>query len=314
MNARIFHGALMSLALAAGCGELDPLTALEKATYAEAAESSSDALTSTPAEDGSQTSGQVERVLAVQDCSLAAAETRVRGACDRNQDGTVDQDEQAALEQDFPNAGGGFGPPPEDGAGRPPRAAMGVGGPPPEGAQPPRGARECTGAVSVDELAENPPPAPPRGHRGQGWRKLLFLYDEDTPGTLETEEEAALNSDLTAGCEARNSLLLDRFDVDEDGTLSDAEAQTAQETFTAERTARVSAALAAADADADGSLTCDEQRSMHDLHHAQREADRAAFDADGDGALNDEEKAALRSELRSRVRAGLLPGEPPPPA
>jgi len=152
-----------------------------------------------------------------------------------------------------------------------------------------------------------------RGHGRGGERveRLLFIYDVDGDGTLSEAEQAEVQADLAARCEARQAALLAEFDADDDGALSEAELEAARAAHEAEREARHEDMLAEFDADGDGVLIREEHDAAHEARRAEAEAARAAleaqFDADGDGTLSDAELAALREERRARIRSGERP-------
>lgn len=323
---------LVLTALASACGSQSALSSLQKAAYVAAGQATSAAgLSESPSAEGS-TSNTAEADVSggelIQDCTVAGAQQRVQRECDTDGDGQMGPHEQAALDEEMGGAEGSGPPSAEELLARatdgpppmPPGGGGGEGGGPGGGGHGPRGEGghggpgfQCEGPVAVADAT--PPSRPPRGHRGQGWRQLAFIYDADNSRSLDDTEEAALNADLSSGCEARNTRLLTTYDTDADGVLSEVETQAAVDTFAAARTARFSEAVAAADADTDGQLTCEEQdamhRARHEAMHAQREEFTAQFDADGDGTLSDSEKTALREALRERIRQGLLPGEEP---
>ncbi|MBI5494941.1 MAG: hypothetical protein HY904_07915 [Deltaproteobacteria bacterium] len=314
----------LSALLGSGCAAVDTLTALQKATYAEATDSTShDALGSAPTNDGSATETEATDLPPLlQDCTLPAAERRVRDRCDTNGDGTMDADEEAALEEQFPREGGGGGGGagqgpgrhggggmgmPGEGGGAGPGAGGGQGGPRP-GEGGPHGEPQCQGPMVIADMTAHPPRRGPP--RPEGWHKLMFIYDADDSRTLDQDERATLEDDLRAGCQARNANLLTRFDTDGDGTLSDAETQAARDAMHQQRLADITADLTAADADADGSLSCDEQRAFREARRAEHMQQRAQFDTNGNHRMDDNERAALRAAVRARIRAGELPGGP----
>jgi hypothetical protein len=142
----------------------------------------------------------------------------------------------------------------------------------------------CTPPVASDVVHDHPPHGP---------RHLVALYDADASGDLSDEELAALQADVTAGCEAKRVAALAAFDADGNGELSQAE----WDALTTAKRAEREAAHAARDLDGDGEVSRAERE-------AARAADIAEFDTDGDGALSDEEQAAMRTALQALVRAG----------
>lgn len=134
---------------------------------------------------------------------------------------------------------------------------------------------------------------PPHG-RGH----LAPVYDADESRSLDDTELAALQADVTAGCTARNAALITDFDEDGDGLLSQAEWDAAR----AARRAAHEEERAGLDTDGDGEISSEE-------HDAARAALIATWDADGSGDLDEDERAAMRTDLQALVRAG----EPLPP-
>ena len=158
----------------------------------------------------------------------------------------------------------------------------------------------------------------PRGERGEHMNVVLNAYDVDGDGALSDEEQATLEADLVAGCEARRAALIEAFDADGDGALSEEERATAQEAIAAEReaerAAREASLLESYDADGDGELSHEERHAAHDAERAAREAAQVeAYDVDGDGELSDEEQATMEEARAAAVRAAIQSGEAPVP-
>ena len=158
----------------------------------------------------------------------------------------------------------------------------------------------------------------PRGERGEHMEVVLNAYDVDGDGALSDEEQATLEADLVAGCEARRAALIEAFDTDGDGALSEEERASAQEAIAAEReaerVAREAALLESYDADGDGELSHEERHVARDAERAAREAALVeAYDVDGDGELSDEEQATMEEARAAEVRAAIQSGEAPVP-
>ncbi|MEW5848963.1 MAG: hypothetical protein AB2A00_09115 [Myxococcota bacterium] len=315
------------------CGSaLGGITALDKATLVSALSASGDdtADDAAPESEDTATEDNVDTAPSlIRDCSVEGARARVVEHCDRNGDGSLSDDEQQPLTEEF-GADTQDGPQPPEGLPPPPDGqqppALGDGQQPPprgEGQRPPRGPRGQGAPMCVDGedgQAQAQEPPPPHGGRGMGrhrWRMLAWVYDNDESGDLDEAERAELESDLAARCEARNARLLAQYDADADGTLSSEEEAQAQADLQAAHEARRAEALASYDADGNGSLSCAERQAMHEARHAEMEqlrAEREAeFDVDGSGDLDASERAAKRAAIKERIRSGEPgPGEEPP--
>ena len=167
---------------------------------------------------------------------------------------------------------------------------------------------------------------PEQGPRGQLLGMLRVVYDIDVDGQFSEAERATLLDDFTARCQAIHDQILIEFDADGDGDLSEAE----QETARAAHQDRMEAARADMKAcrEAMGQDECDRGGREGGGEGAERgdgpppegaEGERGdgpppirgpladEFDTDGDGELSEAEVAALRAEVRERIRSGEAP-------
>jgi hypothetical protein len=284
-HALLFTTVIFSGAFA--CVQDDTLSSAElNATYAAAATQGGEADTAGVPDDtavpqeGDAEAGDDETNLH-RDCSLDAVHDRVMQNADTDGDGTISEEERAALEARF----GERGPPGRHG---PRGEGMGGEGPGGEG------------------MAGGPGGGPGgRGHHGpMGFRRLMWIYDADDSGELDEAERAILEADLEARGAAIEARTLAEFDADADGLLSDAELEAARSAHRAAQEARRAAELVTYDTDGDGRLSREEMRAKHDAKRAGLEAE---YDLDASGDLDATEKAALREYLRSVVRGEVQP-------
>ena len=153
------------------------------------------------------------------------------------------------------------------------------------------------GALSADERAAI---AAEFGDPVDRAAVLLGLYDADDSGALDATELGALQQDIEARCEQRESALLARFDTDGDGQLSDAERQAARDALE-QRFGR-------------GHHRGHGDAGVADDHDGESPRDRrervaGRFDRDGNGRLDRGEQHAFGEHLRGCVR-GEHPVDP----
>lgn len=149
-----------------------------------------------------------------------------------------------------------------------------------------------------------------RRHRHHKLKRLRWIYDADSSGSLDAEERATLRADLNARCANIRARLLELFDADSSGTLEQEEREAARDARRDRRHQRRENRRDQADTNEDGHVSREERQAARAAHRENRQDRRATlkarFDADSDGVLSDEEKAALRDYLREWVRGEHL--------
>ena len=143
-------------------------------------------------------------------------------------------------------------------------------------------------------------------HEGAGrdhgdWDRsaLLEKYDTNKNGTIDPDEQAAIDRDR----EARRAEFIKRFDTDGDGQLSDAEKEAARQQFPRMGHSRHGGEmhgrmLEKYDTNKNGTLDPEEKAAFERDREARRAEMMRRFDTDGDGKLSESERQAMREEFR----------------
>ena len=291
---------------ACGDGSLTDSINLEEATYLSALEGedlgSDEGDTGEASAEGPTMEEGQQPPEAPFACSFDQIRDRIRERFDRDGDGELGPTEQEEMSSHFDD-GEEEGEAAQGELDRPrrPRGPRGHG---PEGDRP-EGDRVEGDRVEGDrpEGEGRPDARRPRHHK---LKRLRWIYDTDSSGSLDEEERAVLQADLEARCENIRATMLENFDADEDGSLSEEERQAAHDARRENHQQRREDRRTNADTDDDGEVSREERQAAHAAHRENRQERRgdlkALFDTDEDGVLSDDEKAALREYLREWVR------------
>ncbi len=145
-------------------------------------------------------------------------------------------------------------------------------------------------------------------HRLHVLKRLKWAFDENSDGSLSTDERTAMVDAMEARCLRIRAAVLEKFDANKDGALDAAEKQAAKAALQAKVQALKQAVLTKYDANGNGALDDGERLALRSDRIAAFKAKRAEvvarFDTNGDGRLNDVEKLALKHAIQQRVAEG----------
>lgn len=145
-------------------------------------------------------------------------------------------------------------------------------------------------------------------HRIHVLKRLKWAFDENSDGSLSTDERTAMVDAMEARCLRIRAAALEKFDANKDGALDAAEKQAAKAALQAKVQALKQAVLTKYDVNGNGALDDGERLALRSDRIAAFKAKRAEvvarFDTNADGRLNDAEKLALKHALQQRVAEG----------
>lgn len=145
-------------------------------------------------------------------------------------------------------------------------------------------------------------------HRLHVLKRLKWAFDENSDGSLSTDERTAMVDAMEARCLRLRAAVLEKFDANKDGALDASEKQAAKAALQAKVQALKQAVLTKYDVNGNGALDDGERLALRSDRIAAFKAKRAEvvarFDTNADGRLNDAEKLALKRAIQQRVAEG----------
>ncbi len=145
-------------------------------------------------------------------------------------------------------------------------------------------------------------------HRIHVLKRLKWAFDENSDGSLSTDERTAMVDAMEARCLRLRAAVLEKFDANTDGALDAAEKQAAKAALQAKVQALKQAVLTKYDVNGNGALDDGERLALRSDRIAAFKTKRAEvvarFDTNADGRLNDAEKLALKRAIQQRVAEG----------